>query len=135
MNNSPRVRVLLPTYNRARFLPVALQAIQRQSLEDWELIVVDDGSADDTAAIITEFARICPQPVRYFRQDNAGAYAARNSALTVASGSLIAFYDSDDVWLAHHLSNSVKALVAEPEVDWVYAACRIVSHFGCHNCA
>lgn len=123
---APLVSVLLPTYNRARFLPAALDAIAGQTFTDWELVVVDDGSTDDTQAIIEAFASGATQPVTYLKQENAGAYAARNTALGQAKATYVAFYDSDDLWLAHHLANSVTALEASPDVDWVYSACRIV---------
>jgi hypothetical protein len=66
--------------------------------------------------------------VTYVRQPNAGAYGARNTALDRATAPYVAFYDSDDVWLPHHLADCVRALEADPALDWVYAACRIVDH-------
>ena len=123
---APVVSVLLPTYNRAPFLPAALDAIAGQTFTDWELVVVDDGSVDDTKAIIEAFAVRVVQPVTYVRQDNAGAYAARNTALARARAPYVAFYDSDDLWLRHHLATSVTALAENADVDWVYSACRIV---------
>jgi glycosyltransferase involved in cell wall biosynthesis len=124
----PVVSVLLPTFNRASFLPAAIAAISAQTLRDWELIVVDDGSRDDTESVIAELSRTLSQPVRYVRQDNAGAYGARNRALDLATAPFVAFYDSDDVWLSHHLHDCVQGLQANPDVDWVYASCRIVDY-------
>jgi len=121
-----RVSVLLPTYNRAGFLPAAFDAIIGQTLTDWELVIVDDGSTDDTARVVDELKARLAQRVVYVKQSNEGAYGARNTALDHAAAPLVAFYDSDDIWLPHHLSNSVAALDAAPDVDWVYAACRIV---------
>jgi glycosyltransferase involved in cell wall biosynthesis len=120
------VSVLLPTYNRARFLPEALAAIRGQRWTDFELIVIDDGSTDGTRAVIEEQTRGWPQRVRYVYQENQGAYGARNTALDHAAGRYIAFYDSDDLWLPHHLSDCVTALEANADVDWVYGACQIV---------
>jgi len=122
------VSVLLPTYNRARFLPAAFAAIRSQSLTDWELIVVDDGSTDETQEIVARLKHEVVQPVTYVKQENAGAYAARNTALERSSAPLVAFYDSDDLWLSHHLEHSVRALDENPGVDWVYAACRTVDY-------
>jgi glycosyltransferase involved in cell wall biosynthesis len=121
-----RVSIILPTYNRARFLPEAFQAIESQKYSDWELIVVDDGSTDETPGLAAAFAASCARPVHYVRQPNRGAYAARNTGLVHASGEYIAYYDSDDLWLPHHLQRCVAALDAHPQVDWVYAACRSV---------
>lgn len=122
------VSIILPTYNRAAFLPEALAAIRGQAWSDWELIVVDDGSTDATAEVVRQQTAGWPQPVRYVYQENQGAYGARNTGLDLAQGRYIAFYDSDDVWLPHHLRECVEALEAHPEVDWVYGACRIVDH-------
>src|SRR5262245_37957669 len=122
------VTIILPTYNRARFLPEAFAAIRGQRFTDWELIVVDDGSSDQTRALVEELAASGAQPVRYFYQENQGPYAARNMGLDHASGQYIAFYDSDDVWLPHHLADCVEALETNPEVDWAYGACRMVDY-------
>jgi glycosyltransferase involved in cell wall biosynthesis len=118
--------VLLPTYNRARFLPAAFEALAAQTLEDWELVIVDDGSTDETPVVLDRLCRTIAQPVVRVVQPNAGAYAARNTALDRATAPFVAFYDSDDVWLPHHLETCVAALQAAPDLAWVYAACRIV---------
>lgn len=123
-----RVSILLPTYNRARFLPAAFDSISSQTLRDWQLVVVDDGSTDDTASIVEGFRREVSQEVVYVSQANAGPYAARNRALDLASAACVAFYDSDDLWLPHHLARCVGALETHADVDWVYGACRIVDH-------
>jgi glycosyltransferase involved in cell wall biosynthesis len=125
---TPAVSILLPTYNRARFLPKAFEAIRAQAFTDWELVVVDDGSADDTEAVVRAETAGWAQPVRYVRQANAGAYGARNTALDLARGEHVAFYDSDDVWLPHHLADCVGALRDNPDLDWVYGASRVVDH-------
>src|SRR5262245_17819065 len=91
-----------------------------------ELIIVDDGSADDSRHVLDGLASAFPHPVHYIYQDNQGPYGARNVGVAAASGKYIAFYDSDDVWLPHHLPTSVKALDENPDVDWVYSACEIV---------
>jgi glycosyltransferase involved in cell wall biosynthesis len=122
----PLVSVILPTFNRSRFLPAAFEAIRAQRLTAWELIVVDDGSTDDTAQVVETLTRAIPQPVKYIRQDNQGAYGARNSGVNAARTDYIAFYDSDDLWLPHHLSTCVTALRTHADIDWVYAACEVV---------
>ncbi len=123
----PAVSIILPTYNRAKFLPEAFAAIQSQTWTDWELIVVDDGSSDNTGELIPELTRGWNQPVRYIYQENQGAYGARNTGLDHATSKYIAFYDSDDLWLPHHLNDCVQSLDANPDVEWVYGACQIVS--------
>ena len=90
------------------------------------MIIVDDGSTDNTRELVAELAHSITQPVRYIYQKNQGAYGARNTGLDHATGKYIAFYDSDDIWLPHHLADCVAALEANPEVNWVYGACRMV---------
>ena len=124
----PTVSIILPTYNRAAFLPEAFEAIRAQTFGDWELIVVDDGSTDETRELVPQLTAEFSQPLRYIYQENQGAYGARNTGLDHATGKYIAFYDSDDLWLPHHLKDCAEALEANSDVDWVYGACRIVDH-------
>jgi glycosyltransferase involved in cell wall biosynthesis len=122
------VSIILPTYNRARFLPQAFRSIGEQTWADWEVLVVDDGSTDETAAVVAELSARTRNPVRYLRQDNQGPAGARNTGLDAARGDYIAFFDSDDYWLPHHLHACVTALEAHAEIDWAYGACRMVEH-------
>ena len=119
--------IILPTYNRAAFLPGAIGSIAAQKSADWELIVVDDGSTDGTASIVTSLCRDFANRVRYVRQENQGAYPARNTGLGLAIGEYVAFFDSDDLWLPHHLDQCVTALSTHADVDWVYGACQILN--------
>ena len=89
MNPAPVVSVVLPVYNGGSTLPLALESIYRQTLTDWELILIDDGSTDRTADVIRGFGA----PVRYVGQRNAGVSAARNTGAALASGTFIAFLD------------------------------------------
>jgi glycosyltransferase involved in cell wall biosynthesis len=127
-NSVPIVSIILPTYNRAAFLPAAFESIKSQQFADWELVIVDDGSTDETRELAAQFASGTTQPVRYFSQENKGPSAARNTGLNQASGQYIAFFDSDDIWLPHHLRDCVEGLEANADVDWVYGACSIVDH-------
>jgi len=121
-----KVSIILPTFNRRRFLPAAFQAILGQDMQSWELIVVDDGSTDDTRELVAGLSVSLPQRVAYVHQENQGPYAARNTGLRIARGEYIAFYDSDDLWLPHHLSTCVSALEENADVDWTYAPCELV---------
>jgi glycosyltransferase involved in cell wall biosynthesis len=120
------VSIILPTYNREAFLPDAVDAIRRQSFTDYELIAVDDGSTDNTREVLGDLSTELRQPFVYLSQENQGAYAARAHGVREASGEYIAFYDSDDLWLPHHLQKCVEALHANGEVDWLYAAAKRV---------
>jgi glycosyltransferase involved in cell wall biosynthesis len=126
----PAVSVILPTYNRARFLDEAFAAIVAQTWQDWELIVVDDGSNDETRAVVERWRPRFSNPFTYVWRENGGAYAARNTGLDHATGEFMAFFDSDDLWLPHHLERCVNAFVANPELDWIFAACRSIDASG-----
>jgi glycosyltransferase involved in cell wall biosynthesis len=126
----PSVSIVLPTFNRARFLKQAIDSILNQKFADWELIVIDDGSTDETPELLQELTARIEQPAHYIRQENQGAYGARNAGLEHARGRYVAFFDSDDEWLPHHLQDCVTALESNPDVDWAYGACRIVEEAG-----
>jgi glycosyltransferase involved in cell wall biosynthesis len=121
----PAVTVVLPTYNRAGFLRGAFESLAAQTFTDWELVIVDDGSTDGTREGIDDYLRSHDR-VRYVYQANRGAYAARNRGVDEATGTYLAFFDSDDLWLPHHLERCVGALAGHPEIDWVFGACRQV---------
>lgn len=103
-----RVSVVLPTYNRAHCLAAAVHSVLSQTYQDWELIIVDDGSTDGTPEILSDIP--CKR-MNFIRLDvNRGNSAARNIGAQHASGAIIAALDSDDIWLPHHLSAMVRRL-------------------------
>jgi len=105
----PRVSIIIPTWNRSRVLCEAVDSALAQSFTDSEVVVVDDGSTDDTAAVVA--ARYGPLPrVRYLRQPNAGPASARNRGVRESRGALIAFLDSDDLWEPSKLELQVDQL-------------------------
>jgi glycosyltransferase involved in cell wall biosynthesis len=109
------VSVIVPTYNRRETIQAAIASVQRQTFADWELIVVDDGSTDDTATLIEGSD---PRLV-LIRQKNQGVNGARNTGMLRARGRYIAFLDSDDEWLPHHLELSMAFFRAFPEEDFL----------------
>jgi glycosyltransferase involved in cell wall biosynthesis len=117
-----KVSIILPTYNRARFLERAIDSIGRQTFHDWELIVVDDGSTDETPAILDSLLPAIRNPTHRVHQENSGAAAARNHGLDLASAPYIAFFDSDDLWIPTHLERCISQLEEHPEIDWIYCA-------------
>jgi glycosyltransferase involved in cell wall biosynthesis len=117
----PLVSVLLPVYNRAASVARAIESVLAQSFRDFELIVVDDGSTDGSRAAVEAFGA----RVHVIAGPNRGAYAARNTALRHARGELIAFIDSDDVWLPNRLAAQVP-LMRRPEVGLVFGDARVV---------
>src|SRR5712692_10027197 len=101
----PRVTVVIPTYNRAPLLGRALASVRRQTLTDFEVVVVDDASADDSESVAESFG---DPRIRFVRlADRGGAGRARNEGIRLARGELIAFLDSDDEWLAPKLERQV----------------------------
>jgi glycosyltransferase involved in cell wall biosynthesis len=105
-SGGPTFTVVIPTYNRARLLPRSLTSVLRQTLRDFELIVVDDGSTDDTRHVVGAFA---DARVRYIYQPNQGRSAARNTGIGLARGDWITFLDSDDEALPGWLAGLARA--------------------------
>ena len=106
-NRSVRASVVLPTYSRANVLGRSIGSVLEQTLEEYELIVVDDASTDDTEETVNQFD---DDRIRYIRHDrNRGAAAARNTGITAAEGDIIAFQDSDDRWEKRKLEKQVTA--------------------------
>ena len=112
IKKNPLVTVIIPTYNRGWILKEAIDSVLSQDFDDFELIVVDDGSTDNTDSILDEYAR----DIIILRQDNRGVSAARNAGIDFASGPLIAFLDSDDVWLPEKLASQVDFFNSNPDV-------------------
>jgi glycosyltransferase involved in cell wall biosynthesis len=97
------VSIIIPTFNRATFLREAIASVLAQTVKAFEIIVVDDGSTDDTRQLVAGYGG----RIRYFFQPNAGAAAARNLGIHHAGGALITFLDSDDLWLPQKLSRQI----------------------------
>lgn len=104
----PKVSVIIPAYNHAHFVVEALESVLQQSYQDFEVIVVNDGSTDSTGAVLLPF--IETGRIRYILQDNQGVAAARNTGLAAAKGEFIAFLDDDDIWPADKLEWQVPIL-------------------------
>jgi glycosyltransferase involved in cell wall biosynthesis len=120
------VSIILPTYNRINFLPSAFTSLLQQTHQDWELIIVDDGSDDGSEALIAEYQHKLQQPCLYIKQENAGPAKARNTGILKAKGDYVAFFDSDDTWDDDHLASAVAVLDNSDDIDWIYFACRRV---------
>jgi glycosyltransferase involved in cell wall biosynthesis len=118
----PRFSVVIPTYNRAARLADAVRSVMEQSYPAHEIIVVDDGSTDDTTAVV-ERLQNGAAPILYLRQVNQGVAAARNRGMAAASGNWIALLDSDDVWMPRKLENARKLIGAAPDTDFVHSRC------------
>lgn len=121
-----RVSVVVPTYNRAHQIAETIRSVLAQSYPASEVIVIDDGSSDDTESVCASFA----PPVRYIRQANGGVSSARNHGASLAKGDLVAFLDSDDIWHRDKLAVQVEALRADPEAGWSITGCDVIDLAG-----
>lgn len=120
------VTTIIPVYNGAAFIKEALASIaDQQSCNLLEIIVVDDGSTDDTPVIVQAFAETSRTAVRYLRQENRGPAAARNRGIAEARGPVLAFLDADDRWTADKLAIQLALLEDTPPVDIVLGYARI----------
>ena len=122
-NRNPETSIVTPTYNRAALLPGLLANVRAQTCQDFELIVVDDGSTDDTERVMAEYTAAEPQRIRYIRQKNRGSGAARNAGIREARGKYVAFLDSDDAWDPRYLERAVGALTSG-RYHWAVTACE-----------
>ena len=110
----PLISVVIPAHNAAKYLCETLESVRAQTFRDYETIVVDDGSSDNTAELAERFSG-----VRCLRQKNRGASAARNAGIGAARGTYIAFLDADDLWLPEKLEKQAKGLEAN-RAAWIY---------------
>lgn len=122
-DSTPQFSIVIPAYNAQRFLPLTLESIFRQSVPDFEIVVVNDGSTDGTL----EMLQGIPDPrLRIVTRENGGECVARNHGLREARGKYIAFLDSDDVWLPNHLEQALGFLEAHPEIAWFSSTMKTV---------
>lgn len=109
--------IVVPTYNRASLIEHTLKSLLAQDFQNYEIIIVDDGSTDNTDEVVRPFLS---DSVLYFRKDNAERAAARNFGVTKARGSFINFFDSDDLALPNHLTEAAALLSLHSEANWFH---------------
>ena len=114
--NSPLISIIVPTFNRSHFLSTTLNSILNQKYQNFELIVVDDGSTDNTPEILKKYNN----KLTIIRQENKGVSSARNLGITKAKGEYIAFCDSDDLWLPQKLNHQIKFFKTNPQAILCY---------------
>jgi len=119
MDENPLVTIITPTYNRAAFLPQAIDGVLAQTYENFELIIVDDGSTDNSPEILSEY-QSKDERIRVYRQENQGQSIARNKAITEARGEFICFLDSDNYWAPDKLEQQLNLFETNPSVDVIY---------------
>jgi glycosyltransferase involved in cell wall biosynthesis len=117
--STPLVSVIVPTYNSAGFIRESLDSVLAQTFKDFEIIVVDDGSTDDTAKLLAAYR----DSLRVIKKENGGPASARNAGIREARGELIAFQDADDLWTPDKLELQVACLAQHPEAALVHSDC------------
>ena len=122
----PTVSVIIPTYNRAQVLGATIESVLAQTYQDLEVIVVDDGSTDDTHAVVERYVARSGAHVRYIRQANQGVSAARNTGCRAARGRYLALLDSDDLWKPQKLARQLPLLERDPRIGLVSSMAEIV---------
>jgi glycosyltransferase involved in cell wall biosynthesis len=115
-----QVSVIIPTYNYGRFIAEAIRSALCQTYGALEIIVIDDGSTDDTASLANSFGT----SIRYFRQENMGVCAARNRGVLESNGKFIAFLDADDIWEPTKIEKQVAKFGEDPEIGLVHCGMR-----------
>ncbi len=118
---NPLISVIIPTYNAGHFLSDAIASVRGQAYEPLEMIVVDDGSTDDTRSLMADWPE-----VRYLHQHNQGVSAARNTGIAATTSDLLAFLDVDDLWTPDHLRLLLPHLLADPELQFVWGSSNYV---------
>ena len=128
---TPRVSVLMPVYNRSLYLSQSIESIKNQTLSDWELILVDDGSTDNSFEIAQKYAQSDTR-IRAIRQQNAGVSAALNAGLALAKGLYVARNDDDDLSLPKRFERQAHCLEQKPELAAVVSPCELIDEKGQH---
>lgn len=123
------VSVIIPTFNRAAFLREALDSVFAQTVQPCEVIVVDDGSKDNTESVVKEMQAAHPS-LRYLPQKNAGPAAARNTGMKAATGHWLAFLDSDDLWVSDKLERQLAYAAKHPNIGMIFGAMENIGPSG-----
>ncbi len=122
----PKVSVIIPTFNRAQFIRRTIDSVLNQTYRDYEIIIIDDGSTDNTKEVVESYG----DKVRYYRQANNGVATARNTGIAKADGEYIAFLDSDDIFLTENLETKISFFESHPNEYWVYSDWQYVDEKG-----
>lgn len=120
---APNVSVIIPTYNREILIKDAINSVLVQTFQDFEIVVIDDGSTDNTKNVVESYN---DSRIKYFYQQNAGLNAARNAGIRESCGKYIAYLDSDDIWESVKLEKQVKILEKFPEIGLVYCGSSLI---------
>ena len=120
------VSIVIPTFNRRNYITIALDSVLAQTYTNYEIIIIDDGSSDNTKEVLTPYW----DKIRYFYQDNRGIPATRNRGIREAKGDYIAFLDSDDYWLPEKLERQIDYFEKNPHCGMVATRCSSITPDG-----
>ena len=115
------VSIIIPAYNAEKYIAETIKSVVNQTYKNWELIIVDDGSTDNTVDVITGYMNK-DFPINYVFQKNSGVSTARNKGLSAAQGEYIALLDADDIWLENNLEIKISTLEKSKDIYWVYSS-------------
>ncbi|MHB8929327.1 MAG: glycosyltransferase family 2 protein [Melioribacteraceae bacterium] len=123
----PIVSIIMPTFNRANYLKRSIESVLNQSFKMWELIIVDDGSSDNTFQIVDEYI-LQFENIRYMKHSNRRPALATNAGIQASCGELIAFLGSDDEWKSEFLKQRVDFLKDHPDIDFIHGGVEVIGH-------
>lgn len=126
----PEISVIIPTYNYGKFLPETLDSVLNQTYQDFEIIVVDDGSTDNTAKIAHDYIKKYPDKIRYLFQKNQGCGAACNRGIRESAGNYIALLGADDIWYPEKLELQIHYLKEHPDMSMVFTEFEYIDSNG-----
>jgi glycosyltransferase involved in cell wall biosynthesis len=115
---TPEISIILCTYNRAKYLNNCIDSVLNQTFKDWELLVVDDGSQDNTFEIVNSYIQKCDK-IRYLKHTNRKLWYSKNAGIQASFGNYITFLDSDDAYKPNHLESRLEYMKAHLEVDLI----------------
>ena len=121
----PKVSVILTVYNRAHYLRRCIDSLLNQSFKDWELIIVDDGSNDNSIEILNEY-ELNYENIKVFQQENMKLPLSRNKGIELSEGEYITFLDSDDEYVKGHLLKRMEYMGIHPEIDLIHGGVNII---------
>ena len=121
-----KVGVIVPAYNSANYLPKAIGSVITQTFTDWQILLVNDGSTDNTEEIVAPYRELLGDKLLYIHQPNRGLPAARNAAIRASDCELLALLDADDIWLPCRLAESVKVFDGRPQVGLAYGLVTMI---------
>jgi len=130
IRNIPKVSVIIPTYNCAKYLSAAIGSVLSQTCQDFEIVVVDDGSTDNTSEIVADYLNNFPNRIKYLYQNNHGIACARNFGIKNSVGEYIALLDADDILLPEKLEKSLLAFADKKEIGLVHTGVLCINETG-----